>query len=1150
MAGVLDALASYIQNMLMQMAADEVHMLLGVSGEIDNMDIKLRDLKNILADADRRNITDQSVQAWGVELRNAMYDATDILDLCQLKAMERGQRHDAGCFNPLLFCIRNPLHAHDIGSRIKNLNKKLDDIKARGASFKFMNLGTYEDRGRNVVSYPSGTRETSGGLDESGLVGEKIEEDTTNLVEMLTKKYPTDDDKSNKIIIFSIVGIGGIGKTTLAQKIFNSEVIKHEFTKKIWLSVNQDFNNTEMLRRVIIEAGGNHHACGISKVALEQTLIEALKGHKTLLIMDDVWDYNIWEGVLRTPFVNAMLAQGSRVLVTTRHNIVARQMKAEEPYHRIDKLGLEDAWLLLKKQVVTYVNDEPQVEILKDIGMRLVEKCDGLPLGVKVMGGLLRQKRIRRTDWQNVLDDSLWSVSQMPKELNYAVYLSYEDLQPCLKPCFLHYSLLPRGTLFFVHDIVGMWISEGFVHGTLRDLEEIGREYYDQLIQRNLIEPDKTYLDQVVCDMHDIVRSFAHNMLGDEALIAHNSKIGIDELKSQKFFRLSLESKGSEQHDLEWCSLQTQTSLRTLILVGNIKIKPGDSFVSLSSLRTLHLDSVNIDAIAESLYELKHLRYLSIENCNTSKLPEDIGKLKFLQYISLSGCQSLANLPSSIGVLQDLRVLRFDRTNVSVIPREFSGLTSLRKLYGFPAHMDCDHCSLEELGPLCQLTELSISFLENVASSSSAIQAKLCGKKRLRYLSLRCTSRLGDDGPLVKKDEGISQKEKRQIEEVFDELCPPLGLENLDIIGYFGERLPGWMMLTAVTPLGSLRILMMGDLACCTELPSGLSQLPCLEILQIVRAPAIKHVGLEFLQPSNHVGVAFPRLHQLIFGRFIEWEEWEWEEQVKAMPILEVLKLRLCKLSHMPPGLAFHAKALKKLYIYDVKNLRSLENFTSVVHVDVFGNTDLQRISNLPKLQKLTIQDCPKLMVLEGMPSLQRLDLQDDAMETVPRYLQDVNPRHLLLYCSLSLLTSIAAGKSGPEWHKFSHIQQVKAYGSPRKWYVLYTRDPFCFEKNITDSAIAQARNRRTWLAYFQTCPVEDEWPVGRHTYGEKHVPLCVRFRCNAYLHLVRWSDEACLHCREADDIASPSDQWTEAAVYSACTQIVLTRRQEDTSGA
>ncbi|CAD6254674.1 unnamed protein product [Miscanthus lutarioriparius] len=778
-----------------------------------------------------------------------------------------------------------------------------------------------------------------------------------------------------------------------------------------------------------------------------------------------------------------------------------------------------------------------------DIGMRLIEKCDGLPLGVKVMGGLLRQKRIRRTDWQNVLDDSLWSVSQMPKELNYAVYLSYEDLQPCLKPCFLHYSLLPRGTLFFVHDIVGMWISEGFVHGTLRDLEEIGREYYDRLIQRNLIEPDKTYLDQVACNMHDVVRSFAHNMLGDEALIAHNSKIGIDKLKSQKFFRLSLESKGSEQHDLEWCSLQTQTSLRTLILVGNIKIKPGDSFVSLSSLRTLHLDSVNIDAIAESLYQLKHLRYLSIQNCNTSKLTEDIGKLKFLQYISLSGCQSLANLPSSIGVLQDLRVLRLNRTNVSVIPREFSGLTSLRKLFAFPAHMDCDHCSLEELGPLCQLTHLHISFLENVASSSMAMKAKLGEKNRLRYLSLECTSRLGDDGLLVEEEEGISQKEKRQIEEVFDELCPPLGLEILNIEGYFGERLPGWMMLTAVTPLGSLRILTMDDLACCTELPSGLSQLPCLEVLQIRKAPAIKRVGLEFLQPSNHVGVAFPRLHLLIFDGFVEWEEWVWEEQVKGMPILEGLVLKMCKLRRVPPGLAFHAMALKTLCIYDVKHLSalenfasvvhlhvfrntdlerisnlpfhamalktlciydvkhlsSLENFASVVHLHVFRNTDLERISNLPKLQKLVIVMCPEMKVLEGMPSLQRLILEDYDMETVPRYLQDVNPRHLLLDCSLSLLTSIAAGKSGPEWDKFSHIQLVKAYandkGSPRNWYVFYTRDPFRFETNISGSAIAQARNRRKWLTYSQTCPIEDEQPTGRHTYEEKCVPLCVRFR-------------------------------------------------------
>jgi len=140
----------------------------------------------------------------------------------------------------------------------------------------------------------------------------------------------------------------------------------------------------------------------------------------------------------------------------------------------------------------------------------------------------------------------------------------------------------------------------------------------------------------------------------------------------------------------------------------------------------------------------------------------------------------------------------------------------------------------------------------------------------------------------------------------------------------------------------------------------------------------------------------------------------------------------------------------------------ALENFTSILHLDVFGNTDLERISNLPRLQKLVIVECPKLMVLEGMPVLQRLNLLSDDMETVPRYLQDIKPRHLQLDCSLRLLASIAAGKPGPEWDKFSHIQQVKACandaGITRKWYVLYTRDPFRFETNISGSAIAKGK--------------------------------------------------------------------------------------------
>ncbi|WVZ54218.1 hypothetical protein U9M48_005052 [Paspalum notatum var. saurae] len=805
-------------------------------------------------------------------------------------------------------------------------------------------------------------------------------------------------------------------------------------------------------------------------------------------------------------------------------------------------------------QVVGNGNNEQNVDTLRDIGMEIIAKCDGLPLAVKVMGGILRQRKTCRSDWENILNDSIWSVCQMPVELNNAVYLSYQDLHPNLKPCFLHYALLPKGTRFWDSTIVAMWISEGFVHGNSCDLQVLGQQYYNQLIARNLIEPSQEYVDQVVCNMHDVVRSFAQYVSRHEALIAHESEFGLtDKLSSQNVIRLSLQTKEPESNEIAWSSIQAHISLRTLILVGKIKINPGDSLSSFSCLRTLHIQDGNFDALSEHLVKLKHLRYLCIKATDTSRLPENIAKMKFLQHIDLADCEHLEKLPSSIGKLNQLRYLALEGTGIDNVPKGFDGLTNLRILHGFPVHLDVDWCSLEELGPLNQLKHLGIRGLEKVSSSSFAKKTRLLEKMRLSSLNMSCTIRRGgeDDHHL----QLVAEEEQGQIEKVFDELCPPPCLENLCIYGYFGQRLPRWMMSATAMPLGSLRILTIDDLACSTELPNGLCELPCLELLQIGSAPAIKRVGHEFMccSHSQQVAAMFPRLLELSLVGMVELVEWEWEEKLHAMPILEMLLLERCKLRHVPPGITFHARCLKTLCISDVKHLSSLENFPSVIHLDVCRNIDLDTICNLPKLHKLDIIKCPKMKVLKGVPALQRLILEDYDMEIVPRYLQDVKPRCLLLDCSLSLLTCIAAGKSSPEWDKLNHIQQVKAYAhgedSPRKWYVLYTREPFRFETNISRSAIAQSRVWRTWLPYSKTCPIEDEWPVGRHVCADKCLPLCERFRCNAYCHLVGWLGEACLHCCEAARIdPPPSDQWTEAPRYPGYTRFI--RRQKQMSRA
>jgi hypothetical protein len=137
--------------------------------------------------------------------------------------------------------------------------------------------------------------------------------------------------------------------------------------------------------------------------------------------------------------------------------------------------------------------------------------------------------------------------------------------------------------------------------------------------------------------------------------------------------------------------------------------------------------------------------------------------------------------------------------------------------------------------------------------------------------------------------------------------------------------------------------------------------------------------------------------------------------------------------------------------------LTSVENFSALIELQVIESLDLERITNLPRLQKLTITHCPKLKVLEGVPALQRLMIKDGTMEILPEYMAGLNPRRLELHCSLGLLAFIAAAQSGPEWDKFCHVEHVKAYAregdNPRKWYVLYTTNPYNLETNVSCSA-------------------------------------------------------------------------------------------------
>ncbi|CAN6351514.1 unnamed protein product [Urochloa humidicola] len=356
MAMILDAFVPMLGRMVAGAVKERIDMLLSVPGEMRRLEATLVDLSNVLGDAERKRIADTAVDAWARELKDVMYYADDLLDQWRME-MEAGSSHApkrsspaAGCCVPLFTCVRDPALAHAMAAQIEELNRRLESVCKRASMFRFVRASSSSAAplGRQQPPPPyNSNRESSSVLVHADLVGEKVEEDANTLVEALT-----DDDPRENVLVVAITGTDGIGKTTLAKRVFDDQRVRDEFEPMVWVCVSQDVNEADLLRSVIGGAGGGHDATASlsDRSSLEPALQRAVSGKKVLLVMDDVWSGNAWNAVLRDAF-RAGARGGSRVLVTTRNEMVARQMKAVHT-HRVAKLQPEDGWRLLKNQVV------------------------------------------------------------------------------------------------------------------------------------------------------------------------------------------------------------------------------------------------------------------------------------------------------------------------------------------------------------------------------------------------------------------------------------------------------------------------------------------------------------------------------------------------------------------------------------------------------------------------------------------------------------------------------------------------------------------------------------------------------------------------------------------------------------------------------
>jgi len=673
------------------------------------------------------------------------------------------------------------------------------------------------------------------------------------------------------------------------------------------------------------------------------------------------------------------------------------------------------------------VGGENALDRLKHIGIEIIRNCNGLPLAIKAIGGLLRTKRATEHEWKVVLHDPAWKTDITHNDLNSALRLSYEDLSPAVKQCFLYFSLIPKGFRMATGDVIGMWNAEGFievapsVEGRWKEVEDIGLCYYGDLITRNLIQQHGEDGYGPTCVMHDVIRSFARYMAKEEALVVGSGQIS-SLVSSPKFRRLCIEKLELESESdatvlPDWSSIfEKQEFLRSLIICDRMKFEPKGSDCWLSrfpSLRVMFLYQAESDRFMGSLGKLRHLRFLLLWRTDVSRLPDEIGKMRFLEHIHIQKCSNFdGQVPSSMLKLDRLRYLSIVDDTKYTVPKGLSGLTNLRTLRDFPSQIDDEWCSLQEVGPLHLLRWLILGNLIAVHSAWLAAQARIHDKVHLLNLSLMCykTDNSGEKPNFAEVTDEVS----RRVEEVFNELCPPPQLQNLRIKDYIGRRLPHWLYTTATTRIlsvdfNSLINLRLVGLPFCIELPDALCRLPCLGTLFIFFAPAVRRVGGEFqrLQQTSGGGgssssslAAFPQLQHISLRELPNWEEWEWEEEEGrhdssiAMPSLHKLVIAQSKLGCLPAGLASSRRlVLKELILHDVSRITAVENFPSVVELHVRSCPCLIIIRGFPRVQSICIESCQALELLEAGTALDSLALDDPDLETLPEYLRGLMPR-------------------------------------------------------------------------------------------------------------------------------------------------------------
>ncbi|XP_078150602.1 disease resistance protein RPP13-like [Carex rostrata] len=885
---IVSAVLGKLADFLINKAQDQLE---DVREQIEQMQQELRLIHALLRDANSKRNTNELVTEWLNQVKEIGDKIDSVIDTFRVNIEQTGPESSNWLRKKMAAVKRSyKTYKHGMRKELEGITQNLNRILQRGIQLGIQDkLGALDD---------VDDLDPSDKLDDPEVVG--LEDDKGKIIKQLL------DSSISRRTVLSIVGTGGLGKTTLAKKVYKSAELERHFHCRAWLSISQKYDLNDLWREILysIEPQMKNKNPPITDGDLVLKLKSSLRRKRYLIILDDIWDINLWEQLEKAlPDEN----NESRVIITTRNLDVAKAADCNTDIHKIDYLNdAEGLALLFRRAFQRQIQSENYPGDLLEIAKRLTKKCGGLPLALVVLGGILTRRDRTYSAWSKVEETIDWSNEDGEKCMQILAK-SYEDLPDHLKSCFLYFAAFPEDYRISGRHLTGMWMAEEFIpKGRCGTMEDRAEKCLEELVQRCLIQVTKKSWNGYCkyCSMHDLLRDLAIHKAKEENFFTVFSKAeeNVNQLAARKprraalqFCTLTEDGVYSENTCSLLCFGEEVRGVRNnngfrLFPVSKVCGFSKLNYSCFSLLRVLTLQNVDMTKFTPRQWPkgLIHLTYLGLREC---RIPQDIFK-KFtfnnLETIDFEKSRAINNADEDcVGETIDL--------SDAVIP-------TLRHVYG----------SGEFCLPLKWNLHPNLQTVKNVSINTECI-ADLKWCINLRTLGIEIGTRellpWGQVAWQNLKDVLRSSEQLvylsikypvHELRRTSVQMLPFGGTKDLPCHGKIQKlRLHGkWDRNTYVRSLEMFPTNL-------TKLTLAFSWLHVDPMPILERLQSLSILNLTF---DSYVGTGmicltggFPKLKKLKLHRLSQL--WHWDIIEGAMPILTHLEISDCKMLHAFPEL-------------------------------------------------------------------------------------------------------------------------------------------------------------------------------------------------------------------------------------------------------